>query len=324
MRVQGEGNPLATLLFIGEAPGVEEDRTGRPFVGKAGRELDRFLNGYDLPPREEVFITNLVRERPTTAAGQNREPTQAEIERDWPELQLELTIIEPAIIVTLGRTSTRALLGDVDLETVHGIPHGALPTIFPAYHPAAALHSPELQALLAYDMHRLSLLLLDQLTPHVRDNRPGLYGEDEQQGLEPDKPIAIDTEGWVEKPWGLSFSQAEGEGWVTRSHFGLACFQKDISQQRAPIYLHNALHDLSVLKRLGITLPHFTDTMILAYLLGLEPQGLKPLAYRHAGMVQSSYDEVIAAASGLVETRWLELVTLPEKVKARGRKSKVG
>jgi uracil-DNA glycosylase family 4 len=325
MRVQGEGPADATVVFVGEAPGVDEERTGRPFVGKAGRELDRFLNGYDLPSRDEVFITNVVRERPVTAAGQNREPTPAEIARDWPELELELGIIEPETIVTLGRTSTRLFLGDVDLETVHGLPHqldGR--TIFPTYHPAAALHSPELQALLAYDMQRLSLFLHGELPPTARDGAPGLYGEEETPTLDSILPLAIDTEGWVERPWCLSFSQRAGEGWVCRRAFPITSFAAQVGRHRGPIYLHNALHDLGVLRAMGITLPHFTDTMILAYLLGLEPQGLKPLAYRHAGMVQASYEEIIAIAQATVETDWLTRAALPEKVKARGWRSKVG
>ena len=75
---------------------------------------------------------------------------------------------------------------------------------------------------------------------------------------------------------------------------------------------------------MGIELPHFIDTMIYAYLLGLEPQGLKPLAYRHAGMIQASYDEIVSGPQARLETEWLERIPVPEKVKARGRKSKVG
>ena len=211
MRVQGEGHPNADVCFVGEAPGLDEDRLGRPFVGKAGRELDRYLDGVRLPLRDAVFITNVVRQRPVTKSGANREPTQEEIDRDRPELDLELSIVQPRILVTLGRTASRAFLGDVDIETVHGlphpIPHPFIETVFPCYHPAAALHSPELQAYVQYDMARLALHLRGQLPPRVRDTLHGEYFDTVIPSLEPDEPIAIDTEGWEHKPWCLSYSQ---------------------------------------------------------------------------------------------------------------------
>jgi len=330
MRVQGEGDPNARVCFIGEAPGFDEDKLGRPFVGRTGRELDRYLNGVLLPLRSHVFLTNVVRERPITKSGQNREPTAAEIARDRPELDLELSIVQPQILVTLGRTATRSFLGDVDIETVHGlphpIPHPTFQTVFPCYHPAAALHSPELQALVQYDFTRLALFLKGGLPARVRDTLPGEYYDAVTARLDPDAPIAIDTEGWEHKQWGLSYSQAPGEGRVLRAvrSMGVAGFAEQIQRFDAPIILHNALHDLGVLRAMGIEPPYFIDTMIYAYLLGLEPQGLKPLAYRHAGMIQASYDEVISDAQVRVEREWLERVPLPEKVKARGRKSKVG
>ena len=330
MRVQGEGHPNAEVCFVGEAPGIDEDRLGRPFVGKAGRELDRYLDGARLPIREHVFITNVVRERPTTKSGANREPTQAEIDRDRPELELELQIVQPRTLVTLGRTASRAFLGDVDIETVHGlphkIPHPFIETVFPCYHPAAALHSPELQAFVQYDMARLALHLRGQLPPRVRDTKPGEYFDIITPMLEPDEPIAIDTEGWEHKPWCLSYSQKAGEGRVLRAvqTRGIEKFAESIEDHDAFIILHNALHDLPVLRAMGIELPHFIDTMIYAYLLGLEPQGLKPLAYRHAGMGQASYEEIISSAQLRLEAEWLERIPVPEKVKARGRKSKVG
>jgi len=330
MRVHGEGNPQARLCFIGEAPGVDEDRSGRPFVGKAGRELDRYLNGVLLPTRDQVFITNIVRERPTTKAGQNREPTQAELDRDRPDLDLELSMVRPGVLVTLGRTSTRAFLGDVDIETVHGIPH-AIPhpvwsVVFPCYHPAAALHSPELQAMLQYDFSRLSLYLKGQLPLKVKDAHAhdADYHRTTHPMLEYDDPIAIDTEGWEDRPWGLSYCQRAGVGYVVTDTRAWGNFDTSLSDHEGPIILHNALHDLGVLRAMGISVPHFVDTMIYAYLLGLEPQGLKPLAYRHAGMGQASYDEIIRSAQERLEAEWLERVPLPEKVKARGRKSKVG
>lgn len=169
-RVNGDGAIPARVMFVGERPGFDENLAGRPFVGKSGQELNRFLNGYDLPLREDVYITNLVKDY----AEGNLDPTPDEISRDAYDLALELQMVRPEIIVTLGRFSTRHFLGDVDMETVHGIPHerewdgdDGVPEyraiIFPCFHPAAALHSPDLQSMLTYDMTRLSLLLKGRL-----------------------------------------------------------------------------------------------------------------------------------------------------------------
>jgi len=153
MRVQGEGHPSAILAFIGDAPRLAEEKAGRPFVGTAGKILDRYLDGTELPSREEVFITNIVRERCLDAEGWARAVTQADIDRDWPELEMELNVIEPLILVPLGPIATRAFLGDVDLHRVHSLAHvrGDY-TIIPAFDPNAL-------ALFTYDMHYLAKYL---------------------------------------------------------------------------------------------------------------------------------------------------------------------
>jgi DNA polymerase len=159
MRVQGEGHPDAVLVFIGDAPRLKEERAGRPFVGTAGKRLDAVLTGIDLPSREEVFITNLVRERCLDAEGWAREVTQADIDRDWPELEIELNLIEPLFLVPLGPIATRALLGDVDLHKIHSLSHtlGAY-TVVPCFDPNAL-------ALFAYDMHYLAKVLHGEAHP---------------------------------------------------------------------------------------------------------------------------------------------------------------
>ena len=148
------------------------------------------------------------------------------------------------------------------------------------------------------------------------------YAETSLPLLDPLQPIAIDTEGSVESPWCLSYSQAPHEGWVVRGPDAIALFALSVAEHCAPILLHNSLYDLAVLARMGITLPHFLDTMIYAYLLGLEHQAC--LALQYAEMVQPSYEDVIRPGQERVERAWLEAAPLPEKVKARGRKSKVG
>jgi uracil-DNA glycosylase family 4 len=103
--VFGEGSPHAALMFIGEAPGAEEDRQGRPFVGDAGQLLNRMLNKMGVP-REEVYITNVVKSRPPG----NRDPEPDEIAACLPFLQQQIRAIRPKVIVTLGRIAAHALL----------------------------------------------------------------------------------------------------------------------------------------------------------------------------------------------------------------------
>jgi uracil-DNA glycosylase family 4 len=104
--VFGEGSPSARLMFIGEAPGAEEDLQGRPFVGAAGQLLNNMLSKLDLP-REEVYITNVVKSRPP----ENRDPEPDEIAACLPFLKMQIAAIQPKVIVTLGKIATQALLG---------------------------------------------------------------------------------------------------------------------------------------------------------------------------------------------------------------------
>ncbi len=104
--VFGEGSPSARLMFIGEAPGAEEDLQGRPFVGKAGQLLTRMLNKLGIS-RDEVYITNVVKSRPPG----NRDPEPDEIEACMPFLKMQIAAIQPQVIVTLGKIATQALLG---------------------------------------------------------------------------------------------------------------------------------------------------------------------------------------------------------------------
>lgn len=320
--VSGEGPRPCRLMLIGEFPGIEEGRRGRPFVGKSGRELRRYLNGYQLPLAEDVYLTNYSK---TVATDAN---ASTFTEADAAALRDELAAVRPAILVTLGARVTAHFLGDPDLhlEACHGIahtirlPHGRV-TLFPAYNPAAMLHSPKLQATFASDMARLRLLLRGQLPPHVQDERPGVYRLVDDGAFEIGQAeIAVDTEGWTWLPWGASWSATPYTGFVARhGSAGLAKFFRSVEAYRPRLILHNALHDLDVLRALGLDLDAagipFDDTMVMAYLLGIEPQGLKPLAYRHAGMRQREYADLTADAAAAIALTWLVdlLDRLPDK-----------
>ena len=158
--VFGEGPVHARLMMIGEAPGEQESLKGRPFVGKAGKNLDEFLklSGLD---RAELYITNTVKYRPVkiSAAGHtvNRAPTQEEIDQGLPFLKREILLVDPDVIVTLGNVPLRALLGR---SATIGAVHGRWQTweerrLYPLYHPASVIYNRALKSVYEEDVVRL-------------------------------------------------------------------------------------------------------------------------------------------------------------------------
>lgn len=145
--VFGDGNPNAEIVFIGEAPGKNEDIQGKPFVGAAGKFLNEMLSQIGLV-REDVYITNIVKYRPPN----NRDPLPDEKKAFLPFLQAQLEVIQPKIVVTLGRHSMNCFLPDLQISKVHGEAKrikikmkqsdDVLPlVILPLFHPAAALYN---------------------------------------------------------------------------------------------------------------------------------------------------------------------------------------
>jgi DNA polymerase len=135
--VFGDGNVDADIVFIGEAPGKNEDLQGKPFVGAAGKFLNELLDSIGLS-RSSVYITNIVKYRPPN----NRDPLPEEKEEFLPYLQKQLAIIKPKLVATLGRHSLNCFLPDLQISAVHGQPkrfHGQV--YLPLFHPAAALYN---------------------------------------------------------------------------------------------------------------------------------------------------------------------------------------
>lgn len=153
--VPGEGNPCAEVMFVGEGPGYHEDRQGRPFVGAAGQYLNELLIRVGLR-REEVYITNVVKCRPPG----NRDPLPDEIAACAPYLEEQLAIIQPRIVVTLGRYSMARWFPNEKISRIHGQARrfGSL-VVVPMYHPAAALHQPALKELVERDFEKLRSIL---------------------------------------------------------------------------------------------------------------------------------------------------------------------
>ena len=157
--VFGEGNPDSKILFIGEGPGYWEDVKGRPFVGNAGALLNQLLYSIKLP-REEVFITNVVNYRPP----ENRDPLPEEISAFERYLNKMIKIINPKMIVTLGRYSMGKFITNAKISSVHGRQHvvdweGKTITVIPMYHPAAGLRNSEVKRQLGVDFQKIPQIL---------------------------------------------------------------------------------------------------------------------------------------------------------------------
>jgi uracil-DNA glycosylase family 4 len=161
--VIGEGDPDADIMFVGEAPGAQEAKTGRPFVGNAGKILDRLLHSVGLE-RRDVYITNVVKDRPPD----NRDPTAEEIRLYAPFLRRQIEIVQPRVIATLGRFAMDFFLREFDLPQkgqkigdLHGqvLKAGAAygdVAVVPLYHPAATFYNRSLEDVLEEDFRVLT------------------------------------------------------------------------------------------------------------------------------------------------------------------------
>jgi DNA polymerase len=158
--VFGVGNPAADLMFVGEAPGFHEDKQGFPFVGQAGKLLDRLLEGIGMS-RADVYIANVLKCRPPG----NRDPMPDEIEQCETHLFRQIELIQPRVVATLGNFSTKLLSGKpTGITRVHGMEQettigGNRVLLYPLYHPAAALYTPAMLKVLEEDFRRLPELL---------------------------------------------------------------------------------------------------------------------------------------------------------------------
>jgi DNA polymerase len=160
--VPGEGDPSTEVMFVGEGPGQNEDREGRPFVGRAGGLLVNLL-GHIGWTREDVFITNIVKCRPPG----NRDPEPDEIAACAPYLQRQLAALDPAVVVTLGRHSMGRFMPGVRISQAHGTTRQADPetgardaTVFAMYHPAAALRTATIERESYEDVERIPGVLV--------------------------------------------------------------------------------------------------------------------------------------------------------------------
>jgi len=186
--VFGAGNADADLMFVGEAPGAEEDRQGLPFVGRAGQLLNQLLEEIGLS-REEVFIANVLKNRPPG----NRDPQPLEIEACEPWLWRQVGLIEPRVVCTLGNFSTKLLTGSpTGITKVRGTPQvhelgGRMVYLLPLFHPAAALRTPAVKETLRADFATIPELLQRPL-PDPVPSAEEMAEAEEEGGTTPPPP----------------------------------------------------------------------------------------------------------------------------------------
>lgn len=302
MRVEPSGPVPCDLALFGDTPKFEEAQQGTPFVGRAGQQLWADMRRIVGLKRGDVYLSHIVKD----ALPKGREPKPAEIAHAMPEVLDELDAVRPRVILTAGGVATRAILGPgVYLSNVHGIPHtveiaGRAYTCFPMYHPAAGMASKGMLACFSYDLDGLKRFLRGDLRPWAPSQLPAwtswlLTTDCKDLGrLKAGHVVAVDTEGWKDKPWGLSFSANGQNGWVIRADdpYSLTWFQRWI--QNKVVVCHNGLHDVPVLRAMGVRVTPAHDTQVLAYhdmlrsgsgALEAEAQNLGTLAYRETQLL---------------------------------------
>jgi uracil-DNA glycosylase family 4 len=183
--VFGSGNPDAELMFVGEAPGFHEDQQGIPFVGQAGKLLEKLLAGIGMS-RSDVMIANVLKCRPPG----NRDPLPEEIAACEPHLFRQIELIQPTMVATLGNFATKLLSGrPAGITRVHGYEQEVTlgvrkVLLYPLYHPAAALYTPSMLKVLEEDFARIPELLASSLGEPAAENEPSPQVVEEQPAVQ--------------------------------------------------------------------------------------------------------------------------------------------
>ena len=308
VRVEPSGPVPCDLAIFGEIPRFEEQQQGRGFVGKSGKELWSGMSRWCGLSREQFYISNLVKE----GLPKSRDPKPAEIAAALLEFVDELERVRPKIVVTAGAFATRALLGrGVRIADVHGIPHraeigGRQFLCHPIYNPAAGLHNKGFLSAFAFDLDHLNALLRGNLRPWAPSDRPVCCSWlSEALWARRKAPfgtvVAVDTEGWVSKPWGLSFSVDGERAYLIRASEKALLREFGEWLRDKVVVGHNFIHDVPVLRAMGVEVGAFHDTQVLGYhdmirtgsgVLEAESQNLGTLAYREVGMVLRELEDL--------------------------------
>lgn len=310
--VPPDGPSQCALLFIGEAPGRDEDKQGVPFVGKTGMEVNQ---GY-LPVaglrRPNCRFTNAIHCLPPSQGGKldpNSRKDQ-ELLESCTQFHLfpEIEETRPKLIIPMGGFACRAIDDTIDLDLHHGIPRRtAFGMAFPMFHPALGMHEPKKMLAIRTDWYRLKKYLAGNLNVPV-DQYPDVdYQEfttvqQIRDYMDPTIPMAQDTEskrGSI--PYCLSLSQYPGTGrMISEGRKDLTDeVQKFIDRWESIFIFHFLPADYDVMITLGLTypFPKIRDTNAMAFHLGNIPQGLKALSFRELGMAMQDFEDVVTPHS---------------------------
>lgn len=308
----GIGAVPADLMIIAERPGKADAERGElihPYTAM-GAEIDRFLWTVLRLSRDQIFYTNLVQ------GYIERETTNVDLKHWEPHLLRDISRVRPKVIMTLGPEAMKYFLRSGDMDMHYALPQpwtdadGRQIAIIPNY---LRLYDSDLQPRIWYGFEQCRRLLKDEIQCHQMDRGGAFdYREVAQGDTYPTGIVAVDTEGLHGNPWGLSYSVAPRTARVVKASWSEWLDALHLPLAKSLVVLHNSLHDLAVLRDMGITILRFEDTMVMAFLLGLEPQSLKELAYRHRGIKRESYMEVIGPASKVLALRWLSGVALQD------------
>ena len=324
-RQVGPSGPTdARIMLVGEGPGFNEDKIGIPFVGRAGQELDDTYLRLAGLNRSDIYVTNAVQcrqERNGVDIRPSAALTKCCVEN---HLKEEICSVNPEIVILCGATAC-SLVG-IDLELQHGFPllsslssqftlYGWQGNFIPMYHPAAGLHESRFMIPMLQDWENLGRYLRSKWEPPqfiVETPNYRLLDTPSQVeyaiSLKTYEYVAIDTETDEGKPWSIQFSVAPGHARMITAERKDLLKDFDVWLQfecQGKVVLHNALYDLDVLDRLGITVNSYRDTMQELYHLGNMPQGLKAATYRTSGHKMTSYSEVVTPYSKRALEDWL-------------------
>lgn len=333
----GDGPLPSPFLVIGERPGKDENRYQRIFVGKIGQELNETYLPLAGLARHDVRLCNTVR----CWADNNRTPSDREIlECAQHHLANEIEQTAPDVVVLLGSSACKLFPG-VQLERQHGIPQhtdkvGGLDKslfgwrgwVVPMYHPALGLHESKWMVQMLEDWERLGKVL----SARVWDFDRPVTETDYRLTQEPEEVLnyfyqylpnttrtartatatattvrnfAVDTEDHGGVPWSVQISCKPGTGILIPAKNELACTVASELMHGSPITLHNAAHDLDVLRSMNIQVGEFRDTMQEAFHQGNLPQGLKSLVYRLFGYTMTSWEDVVRPDSIRLLLEWI-------------------
>ncbi len=314
-QVLPDGPLDARIAIVGEGPGWNEAKTGIPFCGKAGQELDETylrLAGLD---RSEVFVTNMVQCR-QERNGIDVRPAEALLKCcSENHLAEELATVDPEIVVLCGATAC-SMYPDIDLELEHGFPRKIEDRwVVPMYHPAAGLHETRFMTPMLEDWERLGMWMRGKwVTPDPSKLKPyyRMLTASEVQAIthravmRKPRRSSVDTETDEGRPYSVQFTWKAGEGFMVlcSDRRGMQ-WLKAFLENEDEVVMHNAPYDLDVLDGLGIHIRKHRDTMAECYHLGNLPQGLKPAVYRIFGYRMTSYDEVVTPHSKAALETWL-------------------